>query len=228
MAAEVSTPPDRLLQVAEKIEKEKLFKAEHFCLPGRQLSKGSQYPGLIVPLPPWFYRQIIEGRIAKDADCLPPKWIILDVSRRPDYDGGKQMYQDSEGLGDILADLRGQGKVEVPDCYRRVLRNSRFAVSADEIDGKGGFVANAVASVLSLQAGEQVTTSPYVVFNYIGNLAYPEFGQANTLEWFADEFWHGYRLAGGLACVGSWRSGFPDDYVGFRLQISFPSLVQER
>lgn len=226
---EVPTPPDRLFRVLEKIKEERLFKAEPFYLPHRRLSEGSQYPGLTVSPSPWFYRQIREGRIAEGADLLPGQWIILDVSRRPNYHDGKQMDPDSSGLGDILADLRDQGKIQVSGYYRHVPRNSRFAVSADEIDGESGFVAKAVASVLSLQLEEQVATPLYVVFNYIGNLAHSEFGQVNTWERFADSFGHGRRLLGGhsdyggLASADRWQSGYHDDDVGFRLQISFPA-----
>ncbi len=228
--AEVTVPSDRLFEVAEKIKKEKLFKAEPFYLPRCPLSADSQYPGLKVPPSSWFFGQIRKGRrIAEDADLLPGQWVILDVSERPNYRDGKQKYADSNGLGEILADLRDQGKIEVPDYYSKVPRNSRFAVSADEIDGKSGFVAKEVASVLSLRPEEQVTTPPYVVFNYIGNLAHPEFGQVNTLEWFADKFGRDYRLdgghsgGGGLAGVGVWQSYFRDGVIGFRLQVSFPS-----
>lgn len=141
------------------------------------------------------------------------------------------MYSDSQGLEEILADLRGQGNIQVSDYYNNNPENSRFALSADEIDGKDGFVAKAVASVLSLQPEERVTTPPYVVFYYIGNLYHPEFGQVNTWELLADNFECGRRLRsghssrGGLAYVGTyrWFSFDRHDSVGFRLQVSFPS-----
>lgn len=227
--AEVPAPPDRLFEVAEKIRKEKLFKAEPFYLPRRLLSADAQYPGLKVPPSDWFYRQIRGGRIAKGADLLPGQWVIFDVSRRPNYNGGTQMYDDSRGLGEILADLRNQGKIEIPDYCRKVPNNSRFAVSADEIDGRSKYVADRVASVLSLQSDEQVATPFYAGFNYIGNLAHQEFGQANTSEWLRDRFGHGRRLSGGdsdfggLAYVYGWLSDSHDDDLGFRLQVSFPS-----
>lgn len=227
--AEMPNPPDRLFEVAERIRQGELFKAEPFYLPRRQLSAGLQYPGLTVPPSHWFFRQIKEERVAEGANWLPGQWVILDVSSRPDYDDGKQMYRDSNGLGEILEDLRDQGKIHVPDCYQHVPRNSRFAVSADEIGGGRGFVVKAVTSVLGLHPDEQVTTPPYAVFNYIGNLAHPEFGQANTREWFADSFEYGSHLYGGasgfggLSDVHGWLS--VDRYVriGFRLQVSFPS-----
>lgn len=227
--AEVPTPPDRLLEVAEEIRKQNLFEAEPYYLPGRPLRSGLRIPGLKIPLNEWFFSQVREGRIAEDADMLSGQWVMLDVSRRPNYDNGKQMYSDDAGIGEILADLRGQGKIEVPDYGRKIPRNSRFAISADEIDGKSGVVAKAVASILSLQSGEQATTPPYAAFNYIGNMAHPEFGQANTSEWFADRFVHGCRLYGGgsgnggLASVGGCPSEYRFGSVGFRLQVSFPS-----
>lgn len=227
--AEMPAPSDRLFEVAEKIRKENFFTAEPFYLPRRPLNANSQYLGLKVPPSDWFLRQIRNRHIAEGANVLPGQWVILDVSKRPNYKGGKQMYPDSKGLGEILADLRDQGKIQVPDYCKQVPRNSRFAVSADEIDGESGFVAKAVASVLSLQSDEQVTTPPYAVFNYIGNLAHPEFGRVNTLEWFADNFGRGDRLGGGnsddggLSYVDSWPSDVRNGDFGFRLQVSFPS-----
>lgn len=227
--AEIPAPPDRLFEVAERIREERLFRAEPFYLPKRSLAAGLQIPGLKVPLDPWLNEQIREGKIAQDADMLSGQWVIFDVSGRPNYDNGRQMYSDSNGLGEILADLRDQGKIEVPDYYRRVPKNSRFAVSADEIDGSGRFVADRVVAVLGLQADEIVTTPPYVVINYIGNLAHPEFGQANTSEWFADKFGRGDRLYGGLSGYGGlsrvyyWPSDYHYGLMGFRLQVSFPS-----
>ncbi|MDO8599866.1 MAG: hypothetical protein Q7R44_00430 [bacterium] len=229
--AEIPAPSDRLFEVVEKIREKKLFKATPFYLPRYTLSADSQYPGLKVLPSFWFSQQIREGRIAESADLLPGRWIILDVSKRPNYGDGKQMYTDSNGLGEVLADLRDQGKIEVPYYCRKVPRNSRFAVSADEIDGKSGVVVKAVASILSLRTEEQIATLPYVVFNYIGNLAHPEFGQVSTAEWFADRFEHGDRLSGGdgdsvrggLARVSRWLSDDHIDGIGFRLQVSFPS-----
>lgn len=228
----VSTPlpSDRLFEVAEEIKQRRLFKAEPFYLPRRSLRVPSTIPGLKVPPPGSFYRKIREGILARKTVMLPGQWMLLDVSRRPDYNSGHQMYSDSEGLEEVLADLRNQGKIKVPD-YRRVPRNSHFVVSADEIDGGNeGYVSKAVASILRLRPGEQVTTPRYVVFNYIGNLAHPEFGQTSTREWFADEFIRegqylrlcGGHVNGGLADVVERSPDGHHDNIGFRLQVSFP------
>lgn len=227
----VPKPGDWLFEVVEKNRTERLFDVRAlapFYLPGRQLVEGVSFPGLEYPLAPWLYDQIRAGNVVADADSLPEGWLLLDVIKRPDYKSGKQMYPDTPRFMEMLADLRDLGQVAVPDSYRHVPKNSRFAVSPDEIDGKNAAVANAVAAVLGIKT-EQVATPLYVVFNYVGNLAHPEFGQVNTAEWFKNNFRRGDRLFGGRSGVGSlesvsdWLSGGCSDSIGFRLQVSSPS-----
>lgn len=225
----VPKPGDWLLAVAENIRETKLFPAAPFYLPNRQLAEGVSLPGLKRPLDEWLYEQMRAGNIAADADWLPGDWILFDITRRPDYDKGKQMYPDTPRFKELLASLRKQGQVLVPDYFRGVPEESRFAFSADEIDGDyTAVVAKAVAAILDLKV-EQITTPPYATFNYIGNLDHSELGQVNTSEWFRNKFEHGGRLfgggsgLGGLGSVYCWGSGRHNDDVGFRLQIASSS-----
>lgn len=232
---EVPMPPDRLFEVAEKIREAKLFKAEPFYLPRRSLEAGSlradsRIPGLEIPPSNWSYERITgKGIPEQGADMLPNQWGILDVSRRPDYSDGTQMYADSKGLGEILADLRKQGKIK-PSYFLgnngKVPGNSRFAVSAYEIDGQDGFVGASVAAFLGLQIGERVTAPPYATFDYIATFYLPELGQASTWEWFANYLG---RTAGRLYGPNVGRLAYEStlgvrrsDKIGFRLLISFP------
>ncbi len=225
----VSFPPDRLFEVADKIRKEKLFKAEPFYLPKLHFSVGLQYQGLKAPLAPWFFEQIREGNIVKGSDWLPGRWVIFDISKVSDYKRyyGRQMYRDSVGLEAILAGLRDQGKIKVPDDCKDISRNSRFLISADEIDGEeNGSVSKTVASILSLRSDELVRTPSYIAFSYITNLAHPEFCQTNTWEWFADKYKQDNRLYGvgfgpGLVAIDARPSNDRNRALGFRLQVSF-------
>ncbi|OGE29484.1 hypothetical protein A2867_00755 [Candidatus Daviesbacteria bacterium RIFCSPHIGHO2_01_FULL_40_11] len=239
-------PDDWLFEVIERNRKEKLFDVNAlrpFYLPRRHLAEGVSFPGLKWPLDPWLYIRTREGRVDADADRLPEGWMLLGLAERPYYDNGKQMYPDTPRFKEMLADLREQGQIAVPRSYRHVRKDSRFAISSQEIDGNKAVVAKAVAAILGSKT-EQFSTPPYAVLNYVGNLAHPEFGQVNTAEWLRNRFgWFrdtffgwlidrlgfGTRLAGGfsdyggLSCVANWHSDDRPDGLGFRLQISSPA-----
>lgn len=235
--AQVPKPSERLFVVSETNRKEKLLKTAPLYVPRIQLAEGVTFPGLTHPLDPWLYEQIklsteSSFTVDKDADWLPGEWILLDITRRPNYNKGRQMYPDTPRFKDLLADLRDKGSnggILIPDFYKHVPKDSRFAISADEIDGSGNVIAGAVSEKLALQEGEEITTLPYSTFVYAGNLSYPHFGQANTSEWLRNKFGHGYRLhgggsdRGGLSYVGRWPSDVRFDSLGFRLQARFPS-----
>lgn len=230
---EIPNPPEHLLIVSERIRKEKLLAfASPFYLPRYHMAEGVDLPDLTHKLDSLLYEHIRAKKVDKDADWLPGEWIIFDTTKRPNYDGGKQMYDDTPVFKEMLTSLRNQHKIAVPDGYRHIPKASRFAISADEIDRQDRSVAKAVAGILELDFDEEVTTPPYATFNYIGNLAHPELGQVNTSEWFANSFrgahraYHligGYSVRGGLSSVGYWRSGSRGGHIGFRLQIRFPS-----
>lgn len=228
---EVPKPGDWLFEAAAKVRQAMLFSAEPFYLPRIQLAEGLSFPGLKSPLDPWLYDQIRAKRVDADADLLPGEWILFDVTRRPNYNNGTQMYPDRPRFKELLADLRDKGEdggILVPDSYKHVPKDSRFAISPDEIDGSKAVVVKAVAGVLALQA-EQISTPAYAAFNYIGNLAHPELGGVNTSEWLRNKFGLGRRLFGGysdfggLSDVSLWFSDGRDGGFGFRLQVISPA-----
>ena len=228
---EIPNPPDQLFEVAEIIRQEGLFRVEPFYLPRRSFPKGITFPGQQVPMSTNLYRYIKEGLVNADANTLPGQWVILDVTQRPGYEDGKQMYPDTVQFKELLATGRELGYkrgIVVPDYCRRVPEDSRFAVSADEIDGSVGYVSKVVAELLNIEP-DRVTTPDYATFYYVGNLSHSEFGQVNTGEWFRNSFGHGARLVGGdsvlggLADVHDWYSDDHYGVMGFRLQVSFSS-----
>lgn len=219
---QVLPPSQRLFEVLDKIANQKLFPAEYFYAPGGYRLNGGVYlSGLRVPLSsPWLNKQISEGRISRDVDLLPKGYFILDVS--------KGLSSDSEGLGEILTELRRQGKIQVPDHCKKVRSDSRTALSADEIDGKDSFVVEAVASVLGLRPEEKLTTPSCAVLNYYGNLVnHPALGKVTTPEWLADSFVRGGRLIGSGFCgdldgVNRFAASSRHHRVSFNLMIQFP------
>lgn len=230
--AEVPVPTDRLFVVCENIRRENLWTPEPFFVPLRRLPEGVSFPGLKHPLSSVLYGWIREGYVDADADTLPGQWIIWDSTRRPKYDNEKQMYPDTSRLREILASLRErQDGIKVPDNLRHVSQDSRFGISPDEIDGSKNLVAGELAGILGLQEGEIISTPSCAAFNYIGNLAHPELGEVDTSEWLRNKFERGDRLRGGdsgfggLSSVNDWLSGGRGGSVGFRLQVSFPSIA---
>lgn len=228
---QIPQPGDWLFEVVAKNEKEKLFdvnKLKPFFLPGRQLAEDVNFPGLKHPLAPWIYIRMRLGIVDKDVDWLPEGWILLDTTERPNYNNGQQMYPDTPRYKEMLATLREQGQIKVLDFYKDVNKDSRFAISADEIDGSEAVVSKAVADILKLDP-DKITTPPYSTFVYIGNLDHPELGQVNTAEWLRNECGYGIRLCGGhsgfdgLSNISVARSDNRGGHFGFRLQVSSPS-----
>lgn len=227
---EVPTPPDRLFIVCDKLRQEKLWTPEPLYIPYERLSEGRSLPGLKYPLRAALYEWMRQGYVDTDADLLPGQWVIWDPTKRPNYNNGQQMYPDTERFKELLADLRKRTNgIEIPDDLRHVPQDSRFDISADEIDGSRNLVAGEIAGILGLREGEVISTPTYAKFNYIGNLRHQELGEVTTSEWLKDRFGHGLRLGGGysnfggLSHVDGWRSGGRRDNVGFRLQIAFLS-----
>ena len=227
--ADIQTPPDQLFETAEKARVEKLFKtSKPFYLPRRTFTEGVNCPGQKVALSSNIYYYMREKWVNADTNSLPGMWILLDTTKRPGYKDGRQMYPDTKRFKDVLAGLRDDKKIKIPDYLRHVPKDSRFGVSPGEIDGTNGFVSEEIAKIL-IVGKEQVNTPTATTFNYIGNLAHPEFGRVNTSEWFSNNFGRGDRLVGGssdgggLGFVSRWCSGFHGGGLGFRLQVSFPS-----
>lgn len=227
---EVPPPPDRLFVIEDKIRQENLLvKPLVIYLPRRQLAQAVDLPGQSHKLSPVLYQLMREKLVAADADWLPGEYAIIDTTRSEPYNGGRQMYADTPRFKEVIAGLRDNGSIKTPREYSHVPKPSRVAISEDEIDGKGGFVARAIAEIVRLQEGEEVGTLLASTYNYVGNL-YPEFGfgEVNIAEWFKNKFGRGGRLGGGnsdfdgLSDVSCWLSDDRSDDLGFRFQFGLP------
>lgn len=229
---EVPRPSDRLFGLAETIRQEKLFKDPKILfVPRRSFQEGMTFPGQRVPMSPNLYRYMKEDWIDADANFLPGEWIIFDTTQGADYDGGKQMYADTPRFEEVLVDIHDKHP-EILEDNPQVPKDSRFAFAADEIDGNKGFITTEVSKILKLQSGEEVTTPPYSVYYYVGNLdSSLRLGDFTTAEWFRNFFGHGFRLRGGLSRFGGlsvvsrWRSAYHSDRLGFRPQFRGSSFI---
>lgn len=123
-------------------------------------------------------------------------WVAVDTTRRPDYQNGTQVI-DNYYLGPIAARLRSEGLINTKG-YEHVPPHSLFAISHDEARNH---VLPAVARPtrinekwMRLLFAEEA--------NFLGNLFYPHFGEANIWEWYWNRFGDDDRLIGGHADDG--------------------------
>lgn len=218
-------PPRELKEFIERTSKLG-FTFEPYLSPGKHFSLDSDYPGWIVRPQAWFFDQIKRGNISPDSARLPLQWAAMETIKRPAYDGGRQLYE-NDALAQILEELREEGQIVIPEWCRHIPVVSRFGTSPQEISGP---IAARFAEAAKVDAAN-VDAPTYMAFNYLGNIAHPEFGQADTVEWFADEFKRGHRLFGGLSDDGglTYVDCLSSDThlgaIGFRLRVAFPLVI---
>ncbi len=220
---EIPHPPQDLLDVQTRLAEKGISVFESHFLPDVTLEEDSKFPGWQVRPEAWFFRSIKEGKIPQDAKKLPGMWVLIDGSPKPNYDEGKQQYT-NDPFAPILAQLREEGEIKVPNHVKHVPRTSRFGVSLDEVESH---VVPAAAEILGVDK-ERIRVPKEIEFNVIGNLHHQEWGQTNTWEWLYDIFGGGGRLIGGDSGLGGLagvRDGWPGDHgdgIGFRLLVEFP------
>jgi len=221
----VSEPPALLLETHKVAEDEGFGFFEPLYLPRGEYREDSVYPPDWIKPESWYWEQIKTGMISTDAAIFAGTWILFDRSKRPDYKGGKQVFEDDRRLGDILANLRQEGRIDVPGFVKHTPESSRFAISPNEQDHA---VFPELAKALRLQAqviaGEAIIRTPKAMeFNLVGNLHYPYLGQANTWECYSDEFEGGNRLGGSFADITCHGYNSRYDDITFRPLVIFSS-----
>lgn len=194
----------------------------------------SSLPDGWVKLQQWIFDQIKAGNVSPDALRIGAFWALFDESKRPKYDGGKQMFEKDEQMGLILAQARNEGQIAIPDYVKHLSGESRFGVSMDEQD-RVVFprLAEKWRLVEAITQGQVRIRRPKVAeFNFAGNLRYPYLGEANTWEGFEDKFEVGGRLVGGDSDFGgladvdySWSDNLAD-FMAFRPLVEFSSQNQ--
>lgn len=157
------------------------------------------------------------GRISEDATKLEDVLIAIDSTQKPDYNNGRQLYQ-NDPFAPLLERLRKERKIQVPRGLIHIPKTSRFGISPDELTEHA---LPAISEMLEVDSN-QVRLPKEIEVNVIGNRSHPEWGQTNTMEWVQDKFEDGRRLigggsgSGGLACVVcDWHVNRLD-FFGFR------------
>lgn len=215
----VLKPPAELFQTLKEMLKLGITGFEPHFLPQVSLAEKDKFPGWKVRPESWFWQRIKDGKISADATTLQKGWYLVDGRGKPNYDDGQERYE-NDYAEPIMADLRKKGKIKscsVPDT-------SRFGAIPDEIER---VILPEFARAINTKG--ETTNKRYIEFNVWGNMFHPEWGQTNTLEWFADKFADAGRLYGGGA--GGGGLAFVDDDcfdcrgvgVAFNPVIRFPS-----
>jgi hypothetical protein len=214
---EVPSLPDEV--TPERYEKWKEMGFELHYLPAEEMKKDSNFPGWKTKPRDWFYENIKNKKVDADAATLPAAWVLSDTREKPQYQDGKQMYE-NDILAETLEDLR---KKKVITDFE--VKGSRFRISWDELHKPE--VKKAIAEALDVPE-DSLRLPRAIEWNYLGNAYHPKWGETDTWEWFEDSLEKGARRLdgghsgdGGLSFV-SWDA--PSDRyddLGFRPQVVF-------
>ena len=213
--------PQEVSDILQRAEKAGIGVFEVYHLSDVVLEQNSNVVGWNKRPEGWFWDQIKNGKVSKDAARLPDSWVLVDKTQKPDYKDGKQMYE-NDPFGSFLKQLRKDKKIQT---RKDIPETSRFAISHDELTQ---VVLPKIAKLLEIESS-QVRLPKEIEFNVIGNFKYPEWRNTNTWEWFADKFGDGYRLvgggsdSGGLALVYRPWSDRHYGRVGFRPLVVVPT-----
>lgn len=178
------------------------------------LTEATEIPGWNRKPEQWYWDQVKNGKVDKDAPKLPGSWVLIDRTERPNYKDGRQLHRD-----DLLASILRQLRIDKKILTKKYIpQDSRFGISLDELRE---VVLPEIAELLGVDKSS-VRLPKEIEFNVLGNLKYPHFGQANTSEWLEDNFgdnsclFGGNSGIGGLAAVHYRRSGDHSGFVAFR------------
>lgn len=248
----IPTPPDDLYEDIDRlsalgIKRLKISYHPDFVFdPGVELDPKHEptlpvwQEGRGVNLASYYWEWARDGRLPLSG--IREGWVISDGRTKPMYDNGQQCYGDDEFMEqEVMLALRNAKDGQGIEKYPHVPDYSRFGVFPDDIEGK---IAPYFVKITGVRGIVETPTA--LERNTEVNDEDPESGKSNTSEWYADKLLIGkmvkgkfvednseqpYRLYGGhsayggLAHVRDWLPGDRIDYIGFRLQVRYPSQV---
>lgn len=209
-------------EIAERWEKKGFANFEFFELSAHQFKIDGDYPDWNIKPGSLFWDNIANGRISLGAAKLERVFIGIDITQRPNYDNGRQFYQ-NDPFADLLEQLRRQGKIKCPKALKHIPDTSRFGIMRDAL------TAYVLPEIANMLGEDQVRLPKAIEFNVIGNLFRPEWGDTNTSEFMQDKFGDrdclvsGRSDHGGLALVDYRGSDVPSDRIAFRPVVVLPS-----
>lgn len=221
---QVPQPPTELFKTLDAMEERGIARFEIHYLPGVELSPEGKLPGWKVKPELWFWQQIKDGGIAKDAANLRAGWYLVDGRGKPNYGYGRQRYEDDGWFQTTIDELRASNRIQK---FSDVVSGSRFGVSANEVEQ---VILPEFAK--SLKTTGLVRTPREIEFNVLGNIHHPEWGNTNTWELMNDKFeldgrlFGGYSVSGGLASVSYGWVLHRDGFMAFRSLVEFSPKPQ--
>ena len=213
----ITVPPLPREITPERIKNWERMGFELHYLPPIDMTEDADFPGWEKKPHSWFYEEIANGTLPKDATMLPGAWVLVDGRQKPAYAEGAQMY-DHDPLAPVLEDLNRRGLISQSDYDGTKLDpRSRFGLSPADFEKPE--VMNAFAKALDLKPG-QASLTEAIVWNVLANIHHPEWGTTNTVEWQKETPGSGRRLISGSSDDGGashvdWH-GRPSGSVGFR------------
>lgn len=189
-------------------EWEKLGLRVHF-LPDVIFTQESTFPGWKVKPEKWYWDSLAESKlfccnadgklITVNKANLGGIIVLVDTRKKPSYKEGEQMFtNDKLFLGQLIADLRKEGKIA---RYEYGPQTSRFGVSADEWQDyiQPALVEKITEVSWRLETVIEMNVIPQL-YRYMPR---KDDGQTNTWVWLEEFFEDGqYRLYGGYSDFG--------------------------
>lgn len=171
---------------------------DFFRFSARQIEQDEDYPSWDFKPGSWFWDNVENGSISPDATRLGRMLIAIDNTPKPNSNNGRQLYE-NDPFGDLLKELRREGKIKVTGAFRNIPQTSRFGISPVEIVEH---VLPAMASMLGVNS-KWVRLPTEMEYNMIGNRSHPEWGDTSTWELMMDRFEGSRYLIGGRSSGGS-------------------------
>ncbi len=237
---EVPYPPRLLVDTLRTAEEAGITSLEYHYLPGGNMERdgitigGRKY--LFSDIPDW---KVPEDRFFQDTE--PIRWpsgvqppnispetlsfpschILVDNTQKPDSQNGNQMYE-PDSFKKLILDLGDKLSPEI--------EGSRFNISYDaRAEHFDPALTQTLGLTTAVEEGKAKVTIPTgVIFNVVGNIFHPEWGNTSTYEWLEDKSGRGIRLVGGGSGLGGLSrflrayASEHEDAIGFRPLIVFP------
>jgi hypothetical protein len=219
---DVPEPPAELRALLVKLRSSGITGFVPHYLPEYTFTSTRGPAGFNVSLTPWFFEHLGNGDIAPEAARLRAGWYLVDSRTKPNYDKGQQRY-DRDYLEPVLAQLRRAGALQT---YQDLPEWSRFGTSPAEVEG-------AVLPELARTIFDQGTPRSlrYVEYAVLSGIFHREWGETDTLQWFADPHRGNLRLCGGRILLGGMCNAFAaaytkrDDDIAFSVVVEFAGSV---
>lgn len=219
----------------ERLEKWKKQGFELHYMPDIKMDKDDKYPGWKVKPNMYdefgLYKKIENGVLKEESAFLKSGWVLIETIKKPWRlsMGQRQEYQD-DIFADAIVKLKDEGVIDeklinTKDNEREpILRNSRCCLSVLDLEKEE--VKKAFAEILDVKM-DMISLPRAIELNALGNMYYPDFGNANSSEICSDygnngECTHfGFEKTRALSEISVKNRDYRSSASGFRLMVRF-------